>query len=192
MSNYANKLIEVALAEEGYLEKKTNAQLDSKTANAGYGNYTKYARDLDNIPNFYNGKKQGVAWCDQFVDWCFVKAFGVEKAKELLGQPDKSFGAGCEYSANYYKKMGRFYTKNPQPGDQIFFWNDKKTKAGHTGIVVKVDAVKVYTVEGNTSNVPGVVANGGCVRQKSYFLNDSDIYGYGRPDYDKVLGSKPQ
>lgn len=30
------KLIEVALAEEGYLEKATNANLDSKTANAGY------------------------------------------------------------------------------------------------------------------------------------------------------------
>ena len=40
-----NKLIKVALNEEGYLEKNTNSQLDSKTENAGYNNYTKYARD---------------------------------------------------------------------------------------------------------------------------------------------------
>ena len=33
--------------ERGYLEKKSNAQLDSKTANAGHNNYTKYTRDID-------------------------------------------------------------------------------------------------------------------------------------------------
>lgn len=41
------RLIATAKAEEGYLEKATNAQLDSKTANAGSNNWTKYARDLD-------------------------------------------------------------------------------------------------------------------------------------------------
>jgi hypothetical protein len=50
------RLIATAKAEEGYLEKATNAQLDSKTANAGSNNWTKYARDLDNIGNIYNGK----------------------------------------------------------------------------------------------------------------------------------------
>ena len=66
------RLLATAIAEVGYLEKKTNKNLDSKTANAGYNNYTKYARDLDAISGFYNGKKQGYAWCDMFVDWCFV------------------------------------------------------------------------------------------------------------------------
>ena len=51
------KLINIANAEIGYLEKKSNKDLDNKTANAGSGNYTKYARDLDNIPNFYNNCK---------------------------------------------------------------------------------------------------------------------------------------
>jgi hypothetical protein len=32
--------------EEGYIEKATNADLDSKTDNKGSGNYTKYARDI--------------------------------------------------------------------------------------------------------------------------------------------------
>ena len=42
----AEKLINIARAEVGYLEKKSNKDLDSKTANAGSSNYTKYARDL--------------------------------------------------------------------------------------------------------------------------------------------------
>ena len=57
MSTAANKLISVAEAEIGYLEKASNASLDSKTDNVGKANFTKYARDLDAIPNFYNGKK---------------------------------------------------------------------------------------------------------------------------------------
>lgn len=175
------KVIDIALNEVGYLEKKTNSNLDSKTANAGYGNYTKYARDLDNIKNFYNGKKNGYAWCDVFVDWCFVKAYGVETAKKLLCQPDKSAGAGCGFSANYYKNKGQFHS-TPKKGDQIFF-----TQGGsvtHTGIVYKVDDSTVYTIEGNTSSAAGVVANGGAVAKKSYRRSSTYIYGYGRPDYD--------
>ena len=42
----AEKVISVAKDEVGYLEKKSDKDLDSKTANSGNGNYTKYARDL--------------------------------------------------------------------------------------------------------------------------------------------------
>ena len=181
---YASKVVEVALGEVGYLEKKSNSQLDSKTGNAGYNNYTKYAIDLDNISSFYNGKKNGYAWCDVFTDWVFVTAFGVEKAKELLCQPNNSAGAGCYYSAQYYKKKSQFYTQNPKPGDQIFFWNSAKNDVAHTGIVYDVDRNYVYTVEGNTSSDSGVVANGGGVFCKKYSLSYARIYGYGRPKYD--------
>lgn len=179
MKRYASKVLQIAEAEIGYLEKATNSQLDDKLANAGKGNYTKYARDLDAIPGFYNGKKNGYAWCDVFVDWLFVQAFGVDVAKELLCQPDKSYGAGCTYSARYYKQNGQFYTSNPKPGDQIFFGN-----VSHTGIVYKVDNTYVYTIEGNTSGASGVVANGGGVCKKKYKLNYNKIHGYGRPKYD--------
>lgn len=40
------KVLSIARQEIGYLEKRSNSQLDSKTANAGSNNYTKYARDL--------------------------------------------------------------------------------------------------------------------------------------------------
>lgn len=185
MANYVREVLEIALDEVGYLEKKTNKSLDSKTGNAGSNNYTKYAKDLGAISNFYNGKKNGYAWCDVFVDWCFVKAFGADTAKKLLCQPAKSLGAGCYYSARYYKDKGRFHTTNPKAGDQIFFWNASKNDVAHTGLVYDVDRTYVYTVEGNTSGASGVVANGGGVCCKKYKLNYARIYGYGRPNYDK-------
>lgn len=186
------RLIATAKAEEGYLEKATNAQLDSKTANAGSNNWTKYARDLDNIGNIYNGKKNGYAWCDVFVDWCFIKTFGVDLAMRLLCQPYGGAGAGCTYSVQYYKQKGQFHKSNPQAGDQIFFTNDGGATSYHTGLVIAVGNGKVYTIEGNTSSAPGVVPNGGCVRTKSYNLTATYICGYGRPDWSLVGDSVEQ
>lgn len=54
------KVINIALAEEGYLEKASRSGLDSKTANAGKNNFTKYARDIDAITGFYNGKNKAL------------------------------------------------------------------------------------------------------------------------------------
>lgn len=181
MKCYAKDVIEIALDEVGYLEKESNRNLDSKTANVGDENYTKYARDLDKISGFYNGKKNGFAWCDMFVDWCFVKAFGVENAKKLLCHGTS--GAGCYYSMNYYKKQGRLYF-SPVAGDQIFFKNENGAIT-HTGLVHKVDNGIVYTVEGNTSTAYGVVANGGGVCEKKYKISYELIAGYGRPAYDE-------
>lgn len=178
-----DKVIDVAILEVGYVEKASNNNLDDKTANSGSGNYTKYARDLDEI-NFYNSKKNGYAWCDIFVDWCFVQAFGKKRALELLCQPEKSTGAGCGFSMNFYKAHSQFYT-SPEAGDQIFFTDG--TSIYHTGLVYKVDNSKVYTIEGNTSDVNYVDGNGGKVCKKSYPLNASYIAGYGRPKYDTTV-----
>lgn len=181
--NEIERVIETAKAEVGYLEKKTNSQLDDKNANAGNGNFTKYARDLDNVSGFYNGKKNGYAWCDIFVDWCFYKAFGVTRALELLCQPQKSCGAGVGFSARYYKDEGQWYTSNPKVGDQVFL-----NKLNHTGLVIKVDDNYVYTVEGNISSPVN------CVKEKKYALNSPSIVGYGRPNYaeDIVEPVEPQ
>lgn len=178
-----NRVIAIAEAEVGYLEKKSNSNLDSKTANAGSNNYTKYARDLDKM-GVYNGPKNGYHWCDVFVDWCFVKAFGIQNALKITNQPKGGYGAGCTNSAQYYRNIGRFYT-SPKRGDQIFF---KDTDGGmsHTGLVVDVSGDRVYTIEGNTSSASGVVANGGCVAKKSYALSYSKIGGYGRPNYANI------
>lgn len=178
------KVVALALAEVGYPEKKSAEQLDSQTANAGSANYTKYARDLDALGDFYNGKKQGFAWCDVFVDWLMVKCFGVEAALKLLCSKPKSSGAGCTYSLNYYIAAGQYHKRadKPEVGDQIFFGS--VGNSNHTGLVYKVDDTTVYTVEGNTSGADGVVPNGGAVCRKSYPRSYSGIAGYGRPAYN--------
>lgn len=176
------KVLKIAEAEVGYLEKATNAQLDSKTANAGKKNFTKYARDIAKIPHFYNFDKNGFEWCTVFVDWCLIQAFGADLTKKMVGYPIDSLGASCVWSVKYYKAIGRF-SKTPQVGAQIFFGSNADN-ACHTGIVYKVDADKVYTIEGNTSGASGVVSNGGGVAKKSYSRNYSQIVGYGMPKYE--------
>lgn len=186
------KVISIALAEEGYLEKASKSSLDSKTANAGKLNYTKYARDLAEI-SYFNGNKQGVAWCATFVCWCFYKAYGKAAAIKLLCQPSKSAnnaGAGCKHARNYFKAKGQLHD-TPEPGDQIFFYSADGSAISHTGLVYKVDGTYVYTVEGNTSSASGVVANGGAVARKKYKLTYKRIVGYGRPKYGTQTTAEP-
>ena len=179
------KLLKTARAEIGYLEKASNAQLDGKTTNAGDKNYTKFARDLDKL-GFYNGRKNGYAWCAVFCDWCMVQTFGLEMALKMTGQKLGGYGAGCTESVKYYKAMGRFYKYEPKPGDQIFFTQNNGQSFYHTGLVEKVKGGRVFTIEGNTSSASGVVENGGAVRDKSYSLGYIRIGGYGRPNYSLI------
>ncbi|MCM3090916.1 MULTISPECIES: CHAP domain-containing protein [unclassified Cytobacillus] len=174
-------VIEIAKAEVGYLEKASNRDLDDKTANAGVNNFTKYARDLDAISGFYIGEKQGYAWCDVFVDWCFVQAYGVEEAKKLLCHGER--GASCAHSALYFKNNGQYYTSGPKIGDQIFFGSNIQC-VSHTGIVYAVDSTYVYTIEGNTFGASSEISNGGGVSKKFYTLSNQKIAGYGRPNYN--------
>lgn len=172
-------LLAVARAEEGYLEKTSCTSLEDKTANAGWGNFTKYARDLYEA-GYYNGSKQGVSWCSVFVDWCHYIAAGKDKAlAQKISCQSGPYGAGCGYSMGYYRAAGRFFTENPCAGDQIYFGSGNTVE--HTGLVLKKDATHVYTIEGNTSADSGVVSNGGGVFCKAYPLSYGRILGYGRP-----------
>lgn len=173
MARTAAAVIKIALAEVGYKEKASKANLTSKTANAGSGNFTKYWTDLDAVDRFYNYPKQGFEWCDGFNDWCHVKAFGVDGALYTLCQPEESAGAGCPYSYNYYKAKGRVGTA-PKLGAQAFF--QQKGSIVHTGVVVAFDSSTVTIVEGNASNQ---------VKKNVYKRTDSYIYGYGYPRYDE-------
>lgn len=175
--NTADKVLNIALAEVGYLEKASNEQLNSKTKNAGKANYTKYGKELHDI--YPSVMDFPAAWCDAFVDWCFYKAYGVANAKGLL---NGDFNDYTVASAQLYKNKGAWYS-TPKVGDQIFFKNSKRIY--HTGLVYKVTSTRVYTVEGNTSGANGVIANGGGVCKKSYSLSNSKIAGYGRPKYDE-------
>ncbi len=182
--NAIDRLIAVAEGELGYLEKKSNKDLDDKTANAGSANYTKYNRDMKAWVGSAGLSDQ---WCQNFVDWVFVVAFGLELARALIHRftnytPD---GSGA------FKKKGQYYKRGsitPKRGDVIYFYSSAKGRIGHVGIVYAVSGSKVYTIEGNTSGASSLVTNGGGVRKKSYSQSSSYIDGYGRPDYSVAEG----
>lgn len=165
-------VIAIARAEVGYLEKKSNSQLDDKTANAGSNNYTKYWRDLK--PAY-----QGQPWCACFVSYCFYKAFGIETAKKLLKHEN-------DFPYVYCPTLGARFTKyaNPKKGDIVIFYNNGTFT--HTGIVTKVDGDVFYTIEGNTSGGSTIIANGGGVCSKYYYNSKLPGTKFCRPDYSTV------
>ena len=174
MSNTVIKVLSIALDEKGYLEKKNLLNLDSKVANAGRGNYTKYWRDLK--PSW-----QGQPWCQCFINWIFKTAFGTDTAKKLLCQNEWSYYTpDC---AEAFKKADRWHTKEPEVGDIVYFKNSERIH--HVGIVISVSGNTITTIEGNTSSAVGVVPNGGGVFEKHYNFPNSVIAGFGRPEYDK-------
>ena len=173
----ADKLIEIAKGEVGYLEKSKEAVeadpdvLYDFKEGAGSDNYTKYAVEQWE-ERYFNGKKQGVAWCAVFVGWCFLKAYGKDRALQLQCQPKSgNAGAGCGAASNYYKQKNR-WRSDPEKGDQIFFTDGSQMT--HTGLVEYVEGNKVHTIEGNCD---------GGVRRRSYDLNVTRIAGYGHPDW---------
>jgi len=170
-----NALIAVAKNEIGYLEKATNAQLDSKTANAGYNNYTKYWRDV--YPTY-----QGQPWCACQISWDMMTAFGLETAKKLLKHWPYVY---CPAMRDYFTLYA-----NPQVGDIVIFWSSKKKEFTHTGLVIEVQGDLFKTIEGNTSGASGIVANGGGVCQKSYYNSQLPGTKFCRPDYSIVTSIK--
>ncbi len=182
----SSKVIDIAIAEVGYLEKSRSAYLKNpdiiyeKTAGAGSDNYTKYGKEMHDI--YPKVMDFPAYWCDAFVDWCFYKAYGVTTAKSLIGGDFNDYTVA---SCLMYEKYNALHLI-PKVGDQVFFTrNGKPSGCHHTGIVIAVDDTRFYTVEGNTSNASSVVSNGGGVAKKSYKL--SAYKGkviFGRPRYD--------
>lgn len=164
------KLVAVAEAEIGYLEKRSNSNLDSKTANAGSANYTKYWRDA--AQNY-----QGSYWCAIFIDWCFRQAFGAEIAKKLLKH---SPFISCSAISKLFVKH-----TNPQVGDIVIFYKSSKGFY-HTGLVVEVNGDKFITIEGNTSGASGVIDNGGGVCKKTHYNSKLPGTKFLRPDYSII------
>lgn len=148
-----------------YLEKRTNAYLDDFQKNAGYNNYTKFARDVN---SWGQPGCQGQPWCAEYQFWKLVNVLGITRALQIMGGGFYN----CESVTNHAKANGTWHN-SPKVGALVIFRN-----GSHVGSVRSFNGSVVYTNEGNTSSVAGVVANGGTVRNKSYSINDSDIDGY--------------
>lgn len=160
----AADVLAVAASQIGYHEKASEDDLDDFLANSGSdnANYTKYARDL--------GMPNGQSWCGYFVWWCMRSAGVTEDRYPSIGNVSgtKDWFVAC----GLWHDRG---TYTPSPGDYIAFYNP----LSHCGIVEYVSGDRVYTIEGNSSDV---------VKRKDYALTDPHVAGYGTISY---IGTAP-
>lgn len=170
-----DRIIDLLISEVGYLEKASDADLYSKKANAGHGNFTKYGKELHQLQP--RNMDYPAAWCADLVCWPFVQVLGLEGARRALCGDIDDF---CPNLVKNFKAAKRFFP-TPEVGDLVFFGQGG---GEHVGLVYQISAGSIRTIEGNTSSSSGVVANGGGVWSKSYTIGYSRIAGYGRPKYD--------
>ena len=159
-------------AQVGYLEKRSNSQLDSKTGNAGYNNYTKYSRDVNNMGLM---GCQGQPWCATYQFWICAQIFGKSKALEIMGNGFYN----CNSVKAHSKSKGTWHS-TPKLGALVIFRN-----GAHIGRVISISGNTIRTNEGNTSSgsLNSVEANGGCVAEKRYTIGNPQIDGYVWIDY---------
>ena len=126
----ADKVIAEAKKYIGYLEKKSNSQLENFTGNAGYGNFNMFAPHAKAVTGA-SVYQNAVAWCDIFVDDVIIRALGIARAKEILG----GWSAYTPTSANYLRQNGskKVEVTDAKYGDIIFFKNS--ARICHTGFV---------------------------------------------------------
>ena len=180
----ADDFVKVAQQYVGYREKATNAQLDSKIANAGHANWNRFARDLKKVSK-WSWLWQKSAWCCEFVSACTAEAcdWDVKKTERLLGG---SAEMSCNRLWNQMRNAGKTVFRRgngvPKKGD-FCFCNTKRLSVGeykentmgHIGLVEKVEGGYIHTIEGNSSDM---------VRRHKMKADSSRIYGYARPEWD--------
>lgn len=179
-------LIDRAYAEQGYIEKATNASLDSKSTNKGDNNFTKYSRDVNNAGLM---GCQGQPWCCTHQFWLEMKEFGVEKALEHWNMTKKTYvGYNCFSTYNAFKAVGKT-GKEPRLGAVAIF------SFSHAGRVVKIyekNGKKYWDCEeGNTSSNLSD-RNGGQVVVKQREWNDPTVKGFCYIDYESEAKKQPE
>lgn len=182
MANLWTKTNNLLKEQVGYLEKRSNSNLDSKTGNAGYNNYTKYSRDVNNMGLM---GCQGQPWCATYQFWICCQIFGKSKALDIMGNGFYN----CNSVKSHSRAKGTWHS-SPKVGALVIFRN-----GAHIGRVISISGNTIRTNEGNTSSggLNHVEANGGCVAEKSYTIGNRQIDGYVWIDYgNEVIPSKPE
>jgi hypothetical protein len=167
-------VVSVAYTQLGYHEGNGETELHGGNI-SGRRNYAEYNRirgALDNGEG--NGRSLGYAWCASFVSWCLRQGgVPVEVAVNEVS---------CQRMADWYREHATYYRRGggytPIPGDIVMF-RYGSGGANHVGLVVGVENGRLYTIEGNTSDMVGL---------RSYSLSNSAILGYCVPDYTTVAG----
>jgi hypothetical protein len=153
----AQKLINIAIGEIG------NNEAD-KT-------HEKYAISMGNPTDW--------AWCAMFVTWCSKQAGFIDSGI----MPEYQH---CSVGISFYQGKNEFHLASsgytPKPGD-IAFYGDGGND--HTGIVEKVDANYIYTIEGNTTceGETASLCKGTHGVSRKTRPRVGWVYGYGSPAY---------
>lgn len=172
----ADGLVELVpnINEDGYQRAGAAGEniIDVASREVGVsGRPNKYTYWLGAISGTYS-----YAWCHAFVSWCGAQT----------GNSQVPRSASCFYGAQEFKARGKWKNRIsgyvPKAGDIIYFdWN-ANGGYDHVGIVHYVSGGRVHTIEGNAGDA--VRYDGG--RTGGYALTDSQIIGYGTPDYRPV------
>lgn len=122
MSTLSQKALKIAISQLGQQEKPLGSNWGVPVK--------KYLASVGiNFP---------ASWCMAFVYWCYNQT----------GLPNPLVKTGGVLNA--WNKATANRVKTPEPGD--IFIMDFGKGLGHTGIVEKVDATFIYTVEGNSND----------------------------------------
>ncbi|KLT67795.1 MULTISPECIES: CHAP domain-containing protein [unclassified Flavobacterium] len=125
----AQKTLEIALAQVGVEEMPRNSNSGPEVEI--------YLRSV--------GLGKGYPWCMAFVYW------STQQAALQLGMKNplkKTAGV-----LDQYNSRPLLLQTKPQPGDVFII--DFKNGTGHTGIVDRVTASAIFTIEGNTNDIGG-------------------------------------
>lgn len=114
-----NAVIGIAEEEIGYLEKRSNRQLDSKTANAGSGNYTKVDRNVF-YKNYTKGEEKPMSKIEKAVQqmeaWAKDNSHGYDQIYRWGEKGDYDCSAAviqaCQNAGIPVKTGGATYTGN--------------------------------------------------------------------------------
>lgn len=168
-------VVSIAYTQLGYHEGNREADLHGGNL-GGTRNFTEYNRlwgALDNGEG--NGNSIGYAWCAAFVTWCLRQ--GGVPAEVAVSE------ISCQRMTDWYRSNSTYHRRTdgyrPIPGDIVMF-RYGSGGANHVGLVVGVENGRVYTIEGNTSDMVGL---------RSYSLQNTAILGYCVPDYTTEAGA---
>ena len=157
--SWAEDMLLIAESQLGYKESETNFIIDSEGVRHGY---TRYG---DRAGYDYEG------WCAFFVNFVLDYA-GIESKHFPRATSPTRFRSALGWRG-FYEDSEKKY--EPKPGDLVFLRMDDKNSSGgpnspdHMGIVTKVTATKIYTIEGNTF---------GAVRERDHDRYGKEIVGY--------------
>ena len=132
------------------------------------------------------GMTKGSPWCAAFVSWCVMTSRGLAKPpKWCSGSAVSLYQVARNYkSCVYVVPTEMEYQANVKPG---YIWSRAQDGAaaaaarkgqwcqGHTGIVVAVDDIAFYTIEGNTNAAGSREGDG--VYRKTHKWSDAELIG---------------